>query len=50
MTGLLGPDSESTTHNVLVDLLGYDGWPAMWALGQAAAGNCGTKPFGPINN
>ena len=39
-SGLLSPMDEDTS-NVVIDLLGFDGWPASYAMGQLAGGLCG---------
>ena len=37
VTGLLNT-GDGETSNVLLDLLGFDGWPACYAMQQVAAG------------
>lgn len=39
MASALLNTGDGETSNVLVDLLGFDGWPACFALQQAAAGH-----------
>lgn len=37
VTGLLNT-GDGETSNILLDLLGFDGWPACYAMQQVAAG------------
>ena len=39
LQSLIGSGGNSTpTYNVVIDLLGYDAWPAAWVLGQSSQG------------
>lgn len=37
---LLNPGSSEESGTVLLDLLGFDGWPASFTMNQLAAGWC----------
>lgn len=45
VTGLLGGNGDST-NNVIVDLMGFDGWPACFAMREVASGPTKGSLFG----
>jgi len=47
VTGLLNT-GDGETSNILLDLLGFDGWPACYAMQQVAAGEPEKKWFGVL--
>lgn len=44
MTGALLNTGDGETSNIIVDLLGFDGWPACFALQQSAGGHISFVP------